>query len=166
MRINNLFVIVTKSKVILVTLPKCNIQLLQTSGLSLMIQSRNVQLPILRKLYCILIFLHASGSIFSQCAVFLLCTSTDAPSAPPHRALRIHFVGFALLCTLTLQVHSYISDFYERLKKKDSPSVCRKRPSKVQSPEFQEDLKVCLCHWNARIEVARSEARQPRVGVC
>lgn len=108
-----------------------------------MIQARNVQLPISVKLCCFLIFIHASGSIFSQCAVLLLCVSTASPPAPPHRALRIHFVGFARLCTHTLQVHSYISDFYERLKKKeDSPSVCRKGPSKVQSPEFEEDLKV------------------------
>lgn len=110
-------------------------------------------------------FLYMHQVPFSHSVQVSFCERVQLPpSAPPHRALRIHFVGFALLCTHTHapQVHSYISDFYERLKKKkkkDSPSVCRKVPSKVQSPEFQEDLKVCRCHWSACIEVAhRGEA--------
>lgn len=68
------------------------------------------------------------------CSVPFVCEYGCPPSAPPHRALRIHFVGFALLCTHSLQVHSYISDFYERLKKKRFPQCLQKGTLKGAKP--------------------------------
>lgn len=60
-----------------------------------------------------------------------------------NRALRIHFVGLSLLCTHTTgsSLHQRVFMKDSKKKKKRSPCCLQERPSKLQSPEFQGDVR-------------------------